>query len=246
MNKLLLGAAALLVSVPAAAQTVYSNTFDSPATVAGGVIATLSGVTTTVGGGTVGLSGNFLRNDSLLNGATATPTVLTLSNLGAHTSVDINMIFGFMESWDSSNGSPAPDLVDIVVDGITRISGLTAANASGSVFNYGGGTLVGGSPCIQADTSSTFYCDTIIDLGTSPNLTFAHTGSTLTLQIFAYGAGWQGGTDEAWGIDNLSVTLINATQPGGVPEPATWAMMILGMGGIGYSLRRRRATVALA
>lgn len=27
---------------------------------------------------------------------------------------------------------------------------------------------------------------------------------------------------------------------GGVPEPATWAMMIMGMGGIGYSLRRRQ------
>lgn len=26
----------------------------------------------------------------------------------------------------------------------------------------------------------------------------------------------------------------------GVPEPATWAMMIMGMGGIGYSLRRRQ------
>ena len=27
---------------------------------------------------------------------------------------------------------------------------------------------------------------------------------------------------------------------GEVPEPATWAMMLLGMGGIGYSMRRRR------
>ena len=27
---------------------------------------------------------------------------------------------------------------------------------------------------------------------------------------------------------------------GGVPEPATWAMMIMGMGGIGYSMRRRQ------
>ena len=28
---------------------------------------------------------------------------------------------------------------------------------------------------------------------------------------------------------------------GGVPEPATWAMMILGIGGIGAMARRRRA-----
>jgi hypothetical protein len=34
--------------------------------------------------------------------------------------------------------------------------------------------------------------------------------------------------------------------PGAVPEPATWAMMILGMGLIGFAARRRRAGLALA
>ncbi|OAN63842.1 FxDxF family PEP-CTERM protein [Sphingomonas sp. TDK1] len=34
----------------------------------------------------------------------------------------------------------------------------------------------------------------------------------------------------------------NATfMPSGVPEPASWGMMILGMGGIGFATRRRRA-----
>ncbi|MDB5424847.1 MAG: hypothetical protein JWQ29_2263 [Phenylobacterium sp.] len=33
---------------------------------------------------------------------------------------------------------------------------------------------------------------------------------------------------------------------GGVPEPATWLMMIMGFGGIGAVLRRRRAAVAFA
>ena len=28
--------------------------------------------------------------------------------------------------------------------------------------------------------------------------------------------------------------------PGSVPEPATWAMMLLGFGGIGMAMRRRR------
>ena len=244
MKKLLLGAVAMLATAPAAAQTVYFNNFDAPATVAGGVTASLTGDTTIVGSGTVGLSGNFLRNGSLISGATATPTVLTLSGLAAHTSVSLSMIFGFMESWDSSNGSVAPDLVDIVVDGTTRISGLTAANTSGNAFVFGGGTLIG-SACTQADSFNTGYCDTIINLGTSPNLTFAHTGSTLTLSIFAYGGGWQGGSDEAWAIDNLSVTL-SGTPTGGVPEPATWALLMLGFGAIGYSLRRRKATVRFA
>ena len=33
---------------------------------------------------------------------------------------------------------------------------------------------------------------------------------------------------------------------GGIPEPATWAMMILGMGGIGAMARRRRTELAIA
>ena len=33
---------------------------------------------------------------------------------------------------------------------------------------------------------------------------------------------------------------------GAVPEPASWAMMLVGFGGLGAVLRRRRATVALA
>ena len=32
--------------------------------------------------------------------------------------------------------------------------------------------------------------------------------------------------------------------PGGIPEPATWAMMLIGFGGIGTFLRRRRAVFA--
>lgn len=32
------------------------------------------------------------------------------------------------------------------------------------------------------------------------------------------------------------------TPPGGVPEPATWAMMLLGFGGIGWAMRRGRRT----
>ncbi|WP_068879038.1 PEPxxWA-CTERM sorting domain-containing protein [Phenylobacterium sp. CCH12-B4] len=45
---------------------------------------------------------------------------------------------------------------------------------------------------------------------------------------------------EWWQIDNFTVGSAAA-----VPEPVTWAMMIMGFGGIGATLRRRR-TMALA
>lgn len=46
----------------------------------------------------------------------------------------------------------------------------------------------------------------------------------------------------------LTLTGITSVPPGigGVPEPATWAMMIMGAGMTGYSMRRRRVTMAAA
>ena len=45
----------------------------------------------------------------------------------------------------------------------------------------------------------------------------------------------------ALGIRNLLIAeTVSAT--GAVPEPATWAMMMLGFGGLGYTLRRKSAT----
>jgi len=45
-------------------------------------------------------------------------------------------------------------------------------------------------------------------------------------------------------IDNLAVRNM-ASSMIAVPEPATWAMMILGFGGVGATLRKRRGLVAL-
>ena len=39
------------------------------------------------------------------------------------------------------------------------------------------------------------------------------------------------------------VTSIQGRVTGPVPEPATWAMMLLGFGGIGMAMRRRRRPV---
>lgn len=49
----------------------------------------------------------------------------------------------------------------------------------------------------------------------------------------------EGSESRYTGIDDLS--LIGSTS-GGVPEPAAWALMIVGFGGVGALLRRRRRT----
>jgi hypothetical protein len=51
-----------------------------------------------------------------------------------------------------------------------------------------------------------------------------------------------GGAANFIGFDNI--TLGSATPTGSVPEPATWAMMLLGFAGIGLAMRRRRPAIA--
>jgi hypothetical protein len=45
--------------------------------------------------------------------------------------------------------------------------------------------------------------------------------------------------DSPFQIDNVRLTAAAA-----VPEPGTWAMMLIGFGGVGYSMRRKRSTAA--
>ena len=51
-----------------------------------------------------------------------------------------------------------------------------------------------------------------------------------------------GGTVNQIGFDNI--TLGSATPgAGAVPEPGTWAMMLIGFGAVGFAMRRRRRTL---
>jgi len=47
----------------------------------------------------------------------------------------------------------------------------------------------------------------------------------------------------ALGLNDGSAIGSPTTPPPGVPEPATWAMMLIGFGAVGYSMRRRRKFV---
>lgn len=52
----------------------------------------------------------------------------------------------------------------------------------------------------------------------------------------------QTATDIGWsnaGVETINGGPITLTQVAGVPEPATWAMMLLGFGAIGFAMRRK-------
>ncbi|MBX3483692.1 PEPxxWA-CTERM sorting domain-containing protein [Phenylobacterium sp.] len=249
MYKALLGAAAAALATSAHAAVLYQNDFDGNLAVHAGVTGGLTGVTTlttaTTGAWNAdGWAGNVLRNDS--QGDPAGFTTLSLANLATHTQISMSFIIGLLDSWDSDGGGGfGPDNLEIWIDG-TQVATMTTNTALGSTEALAGGTKLYSG--FQTENGSSYYSDVLVDMSGAPFMSFAHTASTFTLAIRASGAGWQGAGDEAWGIDNIAITydgVRDTPPPGpGVPEPATWAMMIVGFGAAGAMLRRRRTIPA--
>ncbi|MFD1612577.1 PEPxxWA-CTERM sorting domain-containing protein [Sphingomonas tabacisoli] len=233
-------ALACIAASPASAALLYSNNFDGAVSVAPGV-GVAGPTTSTLEAAAVGAwnangwVGQYADNRTQGNPATA--TVLTLTNIPAHTQVSVAFLLGLLESWDSLQGN---DFFRVQADGVDLVSGITTNNASGSTEFYAGGTRLFKGVQLNGNT---FFSDTLVDMSTAAGLTFAHSAPTLTLSFQTYGVGWQGGSDEGWGMDNL---VINFTPSGvaGVPEPASWAMMIGGFGLAGMAMRRRRVAFA--
>jgi hypothetical protein len=88
--------------------------------------------------------------------------------------------------------------------------------------------------------------DAVFGSWSSGSLTFLGTGSDVTLTFLDITAPNSGGVSNL-ALDNVR---LNHTGPvivdpvGGVPEPAAWAMMLMGFGGIGALIRRRKLQAA--
>lgn len=156
------------------------------------------------------------------------------------------------------NASTAFGVTNVVVDDVLNTMqvdltwvGLTGGNPAAAHIHCctAPGTNIGvaiGFPSFPATTSGSYsHLFNLLDSS-------IYTSSFLT----TFGGGTAAGAEAAllggFGAGTAYSNIHNATFPGGeirgqlhpVPEPATWALMILGFGLAGATLRRRRAAFA--
>jgi len=138
--------------------------------------------------------------------------------------------------WDNWGPGGVTITFDTPISNIQHLE--VQANAyggfTGTLAAYSGATLLG---TVSADAFN--YVDTAYE-GTLPYLDFF--GADITSIVISttndedgLALGGTGGKDNA-----------PPTEPGGVPEPATWALMVSGFGLLGTMLRRKRAAVSFA
>jgi hypothetical protein len=189
----------------------------------GAICSPFCGTVTPSGG--YGL-GNFARTDS-----TAVNNI-SIGGLGTHTSLTFSFSLAIIDSWDGSTttgGTVPPDIFNVVLDGTTVFS------ATFDNFVLADGTASASlSPVLGPTTSLAFntgWPDTLYAL----SFTIAHSAPTLGIQLFASGAGIQGGLDESWAWDNFTIAIDGQS----APEPATLALLGLALAGLGFARRRK-------
>ena len=79
--------------------------------------------------------------------------------------------------------------------------------------------------------------------GVVPASGYTYTGSREGVGI---GFAEPKGADGGYGAQGIALVNFSFSQISAVPEPATWAMLLLGFGVVGTSLRRRRKVLAVA
>jgi len=187
------------------------------------------------GGGIEGSQSLPGTGTNIFRNATSGTTTFVANGLGAHTTLHLSFDLAFIDSWDgflAPGNCCSPDVLNVNIDGVAPQAYTWNGGNGASPPVFGPGTVVG--------TGSYGFNGSWTDAVVHYDFLFAHSASTWTMGINFGGAGFQGGDDESWGIDNFHLAAVT----GGVPEPATWAMMIAGFGLAGAALRRRRAAFA--
>lgn len=124
-------------------------------------------------------------------------------------------------------GLPGISQVSFIWGSVDQYNSLTFTNAAGT-------------PLGAAYTFSGSYIASLIPALANGNRSSANTNPLVTFLFGGSDIGLIGGMQmssqfNAFEIDDIAIT-------SGVPEPGTWAMMLLGLGVVGFAVRRRKSS----
>jgi hypothetical protein len=249
-----------ILAIPSQAATVlYSQNFEGgaiPGQFYGGTLLNTSGVPSAVG------DGNWaLWNDAggTPQGTTGMPIGLQLNGLKPFTSASLDFTFLAIDSWDGVDyGSFSPDYFTVQVNPKVVFQApfrnyLTTEYAGDGNPGYGSAPppnstitllLAANANYLVTDHFNDAFYQIHID-GLQ-----ADAQGNLNIYFYACGAGWQGGYDESFGVDNIVVTGTDPVDPvgptpqsGDTPEPGTWLTLSAGFGLL-LGLRHRQALLS--
>ena len=227
-----IAAIALISAAPASTAIVFD-----PAT--GNV--TVDGTTTIGDSVTISFDGHAPNNPSI-SGLTADLT-LVFRGLSGN-----NYLFDYL----LVNTSTSPiDAARITAFGFTDVNpnvSLAGSIVTGGYTTVSSGNFPGGSDlefCAkngQGNNCAGSQGGPGVGTSVAGDLTIAFGSSLNQIILGGLVIRWQGINSAQLGIRDGSAIGSPTQPPPVIPEPATWAMILLGFGGIGYALRRRRKT----
>lgn len=216
MHRTLLVAAVLGVSVPAHAATVLD--FDS---------------TRGKNGSTGYVYGPYTEDGYQLTAQTCSKTNICFSTTGT-TLTSLDRVGAALTNYQGSSQTT----LTAVDGGVFRLIGMDMAGNYGNYEGYGASTLGAIFTFVFADgTTQTQTLSLANTAGQRLTVNPLDFSSLAPLKSVSWTPGV--GTSSFLQFDNIRVLA-------GVPEPATWGLMILGLGAVGATLRRRRAAIRFA
>jgi type IV pilus assembly protein PilY1 len=139
-----------------------------------------------------------------------------------------------------ANANPITAVSDGGIVGPINADGTTGPSDHGSLFVFGFGNLADGADY----TFNIYYGAAANEAGALGLL------SAVSPELYSLGQTSYGGTRGTnmptfiFAFNGVGGSVVVPPNPGGVPEPASWSLMILGVGGVGAAMRRRRTLAA--
>ncbi len=148
--------------------------------------------------------------ETFLRGPTGTVITLTLSDLPAHETLSLSLLFAAIDSLDGEGTFPAGDYFKITLDGeiVFRESFANAIDTQIQSYDPPAEVILARHQDLGFGGPGGYYTDSAYDFGLDPVLQgIAHSAASAVLVFTLEGEGVQSIDDESWAIDNIRVTV---------------------------------------